>query len=74
MNEQISNAFQAAMSPDAGQRQQAEKFLDSLGSQAGFSIAVLQVIQANCADPTKKPLRQIAAVYFKNTVKKVAAR
>jgi exportin-2 (importin alpha re-exporter) len=62
----LASSLQQSLSPDPATRRTAERQLDTLKSQPGFSQIVLQLAQANDANPA---IRQAAALLFKNFVR-----
>jgi exportin-2 (importin alpha re-exporter) len=63
----LRNSLQQTLSPDATTRKAAEKFLDSVSAQAGFIVAVLQLLESNTELPE---VRLAAALLFKNFIRR----
>ncbi|KAJ2788837.1 importin-alpha export receptor, partial [Coemansia helicoidea] len=65
--ESLARSLQQSLSANAQERNQAEGFLKSIESTAGFVVPLLQLVNSEAADPT---VRFAAALYFKNFVKR----
>ena len=65
--------LQAAMDPNRETRMQAQLFLDSVESQPGFPILLLELVAHSTragAPPEDLAIQQAASVFFKNIVKR----
>ena len=62
----LASSLQQSLSPDPATRRSAERQLDELKAQPGFSQVVLQLAQANDANAA---IRQAAALLFKNFIR-----
>ena len=58
-----------SLSPDAPTRQNAERSLLAAQSSPGHALAILRIVSASSGDGGDLPVRQAAAVHFKNMVK-----
>ncbi|GMH57143.1 hypothetical protein TrRE_jg1642, partial [Triparma retinervis] len=65
---QLAQCLHQTINPDKKTRMEAEKYLESSQTTPGYLILVLQLIES--ADPATLPVKQIAAVHFKNVVRK----
>ena len=74
--DQLRQILSQSLSPDATTRQNAERALLTAQSSPGHALAVLRVVSAGdnnnatAAAAELLPVRQAAAVHFKNMVKK----
>ena len=66
--EQLRSILSQSLSSDAATRQTAERALLSSQTSPGHSLAVLRLMASN--DAVDGPVRQAAAVHFKNMIKK----
>jgi len=65
----LAKFLQDVLSPDANVRRQAEKFLESVEGNAGYSLMLLKIVQDGSNTPTASvPLA--ASIIFKNFVKR----
>lgn len=65
-------ALQQTLSPNPAERRQAERALDDFKRQPGFSQLALQLAQSDTYDdgtPAPQPIRQAAALLFKNYIR-----
>lgn len=72
MEDQLRQILSQSLSPDAGTRRNAEASLLAARSSPGHALAVLRVVSASSSPDGKSdmPVRQAAAVHFKNMVKR----
>ncbi|KAL9181039.1 hypothetical protein ACHAXT_009844 [Thalassiosira profunda] len=68
--DQLRQILSQSLSPDATTRRNAEAALLSARSAPGHALAVLRVVSESTNGPSDLPVRQSAAVHFKNMVKK----
>ena len=69
----LQAVLHATMNPDRALRQGAEAQLAAWETSPGFTIKLLELVQAATAPgtgPEALAVQQAASVYFKNTVKK----
>lgn len=65
-------ALQQSLSPNPAERRQAERALDDFKRQPGFSQLALQLAQSDKYEdgtPAPQPIRQAAALLFKNYIR-----
>lgn len=65
-------ALQQSLSPNPAERRQAERTLDDFKRQPGFSQLALQLAQAAAYEdgtPAPAPIKQAAALLFKNYIR-----
>lgn len=67
--DQLRQILSQSLSPDAPTRQNAERALLTAQTSAGHALAVLRVVSTSTGN-NDLPIRQAAAVHFKNMVKK----
>ena len=67
--DQLRRIFAQSLSPDAATRRNAESGLIAAQSSAGHALAVLRVVSASTGNSDDLPVRQSAAVHFKNMIK-----
>ena len=68
--DQLRQILSQSLSPDAPTRQNAERALLTAQSSQGHALAVLRVVSTSTGNNNDLPIRQAAAVHFKNMVKK----
>ena len=68
--DQLRQIFTQSLNPDASSRNAAESQLKSLRTTPGHALSVLRLISTATDSPSDMPVRQAAAVHFKNLVKK----
>jgi len=67
---QLMQYLLATLNPEASVRQQAEAFLTSIEGQPGYGPVLMHCTATETADPAHAAGRQVAAVTFKNMIKK----
>ena len=73
----LINALRGTLNPDQKAIKEAEAFLNSLGEQAGYATALMQVMMMQAGNPANTsgmtlelPVRQAAAIAFKNLIRR----
>ncbi|XP_039257797.1 exportin-2-like [Styela clava] len=67
----LSGYLEQTLSPEAGIRKQAEKFLESVEGNSGYALMLLKLVEAVIGQQTKNAVIPLAsAVTFKNFVKR----
>lgn len=67
----LSNCLEQTLSPDGDTRRQAEKFLENVEKNPGYSLLLLKIVKDNCSSPELKSVVPLAAaIHFKNFVKR----
>ena len=64
----LRDCLSQTMSPDTATRRAAESALSASEKQPGFAQCVMRLMEVNSA-PDQRPVRQAAAILFKNFIK-----